>query len=215
MRQGHQGKLKAAIFDLDGTLTDTPSIWKHLHEKFGTWDIGKKTERLYYDGVISYEEWANIDASCWKGTPVAELLRALGEIKYTIGARELIAQLKTQGIRTGIVSAGLSLLVDKAKQDLGTDLAISNELEVREGILTGKVAIKVGPSNKPQIIEEAAWLLGADMIDTVAIGDNASDMPEDAGLRIAYKPSTIQARAVADVIIEDDDIRAVADQILN
>ncbi len=214
MQSTHHTKLRAVIFDLDGTLTDTPSIWQHLHEKFGTLEVGKKTARMYHNGFISYEEWASMDASCWKGVPIAQVLRALGEIRYTTGARELIEQLKVHGMRTGIVSAGLSVLVDKAKLDLGADLAISNELEVKQGILTGRVAVKVGTSNKPKIIEEAAWLLGAEMIETVVVGDNASDIPESAGLRIAYKPSTLHAREIADVVIEDDDIRTVADHIL-
>lgn len=214
MQSRHHSKIKAAVFDLDGTLTDTPSIWRHLHEKFGTWDVGKRTASMYNDGLISYEEWARIDVSRWKGVPVARLLAALGEIRYTIGARELMEQLRFHRIRTAIVSAGLSVLADKAKLDLDADLAISNELEVKEGVLTGQVAVRVGTSNKPEIIEEAAWLLGAEMIETVVVGDNASDIPEHAGLRIAYKPSTSHARAIADVVIEDDDIRGLVDYIL-
>jgi phosphoserine phosphatase len=214
MQSTHHPRFKAAIFDLDGTLTDTRSVWQHLHEKFGTWDAGKKTADMYYDGRITYEEWARLDASCWKNIPLAQVLSALGEIRYTAGARELMEQLRTHGIRTGIVSAGLSVLVDKAKIDLGVDLAISNELKVNEGILTGEVAVRVGTSNKPKVIEEAAWLLGAEMDETVVVGDNAYDIPETAGLRIAFRPLTLHARTIADIVVDDDDIRAIGDHVL-
>ena len=212
-RQGHH-EFKAAIFDLDGTLTDTRSVWQHLHEKFGTWDVGRRTADMYHDGKIGYEEWARLDASCWKSIPLAEVLSALGEIRYTTGASQLVEQLRVHGLRTGIVSAGLSVLVDKAKIDLGVDLAMSNELKVNEGILTGEVVVRVGTSNKPEVIEEAAWLLGAEMGETVVVGDNASDIPGSAGLRIAFRPLTLHAGSIADVVIDDDDVRAVADHIL-
>lgn len=204
---------RAAIFDLDGTLTDTRSIWQHLHERFGTLAVGRRTAEMYHDGRIDYLEWARLDAACWKGISLADLLPALREIRYTLGAPEVIEQLRNHEIRTGIVSAGLSVLADKAKVDLNADLAISNELKVSNGVLTGEVVVRVGPGNKADVIEEAAWLLGADMQETIVVGDNLFDLPGSAGLRIAFKPVTLQARTAADVVVEDDDIRAIADVI--
>jgi len=214
VRVGRDREFRAAVFDLDGTLTDTRSIWQHLHEKFGTMDVGRRTAEMYHNGYIDYVEWASLDAACWKGISLAGLLPALSEISYTLGAPELMEQLRNHGIRTGIVSAGLSILADKAKVDLNVDLAISNELKTRNGVLTGEVVVRVGPGNKEDVIEEAAWLLGADMQETIVVGDNLFDLPESAGLKIAFKPVTMQARAAADVIVEDDDIRAIADHIL-
>jgi phosphoserine phosphatase len=103
--------------------------------------------------------------------------------------------------------------VDKAKVDLNVDLTISNELKAENGVLTGEVIVRVGPGNKASIIEEAAWLLGAEMQEIIVVGDNLSDLPRSAGLKIAFKPVTIQARAAADIVVEDDDIRAIADHI--
>jgi len=214
MQLRHRRELRAAIFDLDGTLTDTRSIWQHLHEKFGTWDVGRRTSQMYENGLIDYAEWAKLDAACWKNVPLSSLLSALTEIQYTPGARQTMDQLRNHGIRTGIVSAGLSVLADKAKIDLDADLAISNELKVQSGVLTGDVSVRVGPGNKSGVIEEAAWLLGAEMKETVVIGDNIFDIPGAAGLRIAFKPVTFQTRSAADIVIDENDIRAVVDHIL-
>jgi len=214
VRAGRHRELRAAIFDLDGTLTDTRSIWRHLHEKFGTLAVGRRTAEMYRNGLIDYVEWARLDAACWRNVRLSSLLSALDEIHYTTGARETIEQLKGHGIRTGIVSAGLSVLADKAKIDLNADLAISNELKANDGILTGEVIVRVGPGNKASVIEEAAWLLGAEMQETVVVGDNIFDIPESAGLKIAFKPVTQQTRTAADIVIEGDDIRTIADHVL-
>ena len=206
-------QFRAAIFDLDGTLTDIRSSWQYLHQRFGTLDLGRRTAEMYHDGRIDYVEWARLDAACWKGVSLADLLPALNEIRYTPGAPELMEQLRNHGIRTGIVSAGLSILADRAKVDLNVDLVISNELKVSNGVLTGEVFVRVGPDNKEAVIEEAAWLLGADMQEIIVVGDNLFDLPRSAGLKIAFKPVTIQARAVADIVVEEEDIRAIADHI--
>jgi phosphoserine phosphatase len=206
-------QFRAAIFDLDGTLTDIRSSWQYLHQRFGTLDLGRRTAEMYHDGRIDYVEWARLDAACWKGVSLADLLPALNEIRYTPGAPELMEQLRNHGIRTGIVSAGLSILADRAKVDLNADLVISNELKVSNGVLTGEVFVRVGPDNKEAVIEEAAWLLGADMQETIVVGDNLFDLPRSAGLKIAFKPVTVQARAAADIVVEDDDIRAIVDHI--
>jgi HAD superfamily phosphoserine phosphatase-like hydrolase len=169
---------------------------------------------MYHNGVIDYMQWARLDVECWRNVSISLLLSALEDIRYTLGARETMDQLRSHRIRTGIVSAGLSVLADKAKIDLNADLAISNELKVNEGVLTGEIFVRVGPTNKASVIEEAAWLLGAEMQETAVIGDNTFDIPTAAGLRIAFKPDTQQARSVADLVIEDDDIRAVVDPIL-
>ena len=35
--------ISAVIFDLDGTLTMTPSPWRHVHERLGVWESASTT----------------------------------------------------------------------------------------------------------------------------------------------------------------------------
>jgi phosphoserine phosphatase len=70
----HQ-RIRLVIFDLDGTITRSPNVWRHLHEELGTWNSGRIFAQQYLNGEISYREWAQLDCSLWKGTRLEELLR--------------------------------------------------------------------------------------------------------------------------------------------
>ena len=71
------------------------------------------------------------------------LLKVLNQIPYSNGAKEVFQTLRSKHVKTAIVSAGLSILADKAARELGADLAVSNELEIQEGVFTGGIEVKV------------------------------------------------------------------------
>ena len=54
-------KLRLIVFDVDGTLLKVTSSWQFLHEKLGTWNKGKQHAEEFYQGIITYEEWARLD----------------------------------------------------------------------------------------------------------------------------------------------------------
>jgi phosphoserine phosphatase len=195
-------------------LTRIESIWKHLHEQLGTWDRGRISAKRFRDGEITYEEWAKMDALCWKGLEVSSIIKILDGIEYTQGAKEALETLRTYGIRTAIVSAGLSILAEKARRDLNADLAIANELEVRDGKLTGNITVRVDPRNKREVIEEIALLVGVEMSRTAVIGDNPFDLHEEARLNIAFNPREKWACEIADIVIESKDLRDIIGYIL-
>ena len=196
--------IRLAVFDLDGTLTTVDSLWKYLHDRFGTWDDGRVAEQRYRRGEISYKEWAETDARCWSGILLETLSRALGQIPYSKGAEEVFNHLRSKNVKTAIVSAGLSLLADKAARELGADLAISNELEILDGVLTGGINVKVAVAEKARIVKDIAEQFDIPIRETALIGDRANDLPLDDCLKIAYKPKDVATRLRADVIVDDD-----------
>ncbi len=59
---------RAVLFDLDGTLTETRSVWQYIHERVGTWEKGAdRNFREYRRGRIGYEEFCERDAGSWGG----------------------------------------------------------------------------------------------------------------------------------------------------
>ena len=99
------------VFDMEGTLTASPTVWELMHGKVGTWTShGLPYWEQYKAGALGYDEFARLDTATWKGAPVEWLDRAVEEVPLMEGCRELLAHLAARGIRTAIVSNGLERL---------------------------------------------------------------------------------------------------------
>lgn len=206
-------RIRLVVFDLDGTLTPVVSLWRYLHEAFGTWNQGAQAAQRYVRGEISYTEWAETDAKNWAGASLAQLQQALDQIPYHAGVKAVFAALKERGVKTAIVSAGLSILADKIAKEVGADVAVSNELGMNDGTLTGEIKVKVAFDEKGKIIEEIANEFSIPISEVALIGDRANDLCIPQCLRIAFKPKDELARK-ADFVVEDDDLSRVLQYLL-
>jgi phosphoserine phosphatase len=207
-------KIRLVIFDLDGTLTTVDSLWRYLHEEFGTWDQGKIAAQKYKRGEISYTEWAETDAKYWAGLPLSRLNDAVNRIPYRDGAKEVFQALQIRNIKTAIISAGLSLLADKAATELGADLVLSNELVTNAGRLTGEIRVKVAVNDKQRIVEEMAAELRIPLGEVALVGDRAFDLSQPQCLRIAFEPKDSLAKANADIVLEDRDLSRILQYLI-
>lgn len=201
--------IQLVIFDLDGTLTPIDSLWRYMHDAFGTWEQGKAAAIKYRRGEISYDEWAKSDAGCWAGEPLSQVQTILEMIPYREGARELFQELKRRQVKTAILSAGLSILADKAAAELGADLAVANELETNLGHLTGGIRVRVSVENKKEMIEQIANHLKVPLGSVALVGDQAFDLSHDECLKVAFRPKNEIAKHEADFVVEDDDLTKV------
>jgi phosphoserine phosphatase len=201
--------VKLVIFDLDGTITRSPNIWKHLHSRLGTWKWAENYAQKYRNGEISYEEWAKLDCSLWKGTRIERILQITSEIKYFDSAKEIIDQLKRAGIKVGIVSAGLSFLAEKVGKDLNVDVVMSNDLKISNNVITGEIETNVSINNKKTIIQDIAQSMSLTMSEVVVVGDHVFDLPQEAGLKIAFNPRHIEAEKAADFIVKGENLMEI------
>jgi phosphoserine phosphatase len=132
-----------------------------------------------------------------------ERARALAQnFELTPGAERFARTLKNLGFRVGLVSGGFDFFVDELKQRFALDFAFSNELEVKDGVLTGRVAgAIVDGERKAQVLKDMAKVYHVRLEQTVAIGDGANDMLmlKAAGLGIAFraKPALQQVAAMS------------------
>jgi phosphoserine phosphatase len=118
------------------------------------------------------------------------------------GARTLVRTLKRLGYETAVVSGGFVQVIDALVADLGIDHLAANELEMKDGVLTGGL---VGPIvdrvGKAEALIRFAAAAGVPQSRTIAVGDGANDldMLAAAGLGIAFnaKPMVREAADTA------------------
>ncbi len=198
--------IRLVILDLDGTLVEANS-WQYLHERLGTWDLGRRHLERYRAGEISYEEWAQLDASLWRGIRVEEVEGILGEIPLRRGADRLIEALKANGIKVGIISAGLLPLAKRLADGLGMDFCLANDLEARDGRLTGGALVSVPLESKGEVMRSVCDSFGIAGRECCSIGDSIHDFPPWIGLGIAICPK--EPIGSADLAIGEDLSEAV------
>jgi phosphoserine phosphatase len=110
--------------------------------------------------------------------------------ELTPGAERFVRILKSLGFRVGLVSGGFDFFVEPLKERFGLDFSFSNEMEVKNGVLTGRVqGTIVDGERKAQVLRDMAKIYNCRLEQTVAIGDGANDMLmlKAAGLGIAFR----------------------------
>ena len=106
------------------------------------------------------------------------------------GAEILTANLSGAGVRLGIVSGGFSYFADQIGDRLGMDFVLSNTLECRDNQVTGRVIQPIiDGSMKLQTLHTEARALGIDLVETLAVGDGANDIPmlTASGIGVAHR----------------------------
>ena len=152
---------------------------------------------------MTYTEWAEADAKCWSGISLAQLEDALDKIPLRRGAKKLFQTLKNRGVNTVILSAGLSILANKAREELDADLAIANDLISRDGQLTGEIKVNVSISEKMNLVKQMAALFDIQCNQIALVGDRSNDLTIPECLRIAINPKDINTIRNADFVIDN------------
>ncbi|MGH3358333.1 MAG: HAD family hydrolase, partial [Nocardioidaceae bacterium] len=113
-------------------------------------------------------------------------------------ARTMVRTLKRLGYRFAVVSGGFTHIIEQIAADLGIHYHAANQLEVVDGLLTGRL---VGPvvdrAGKAIALQRFADDAGIALTNTVAIGDGANDldMLAAAGLGIAFNAKPLVREA--------------------
>ena len=143
--------IKLVVFDVDGTLFQTCS-WQYIHENLGTWSQAQENKMQFFAGRITYEDWAQLDASLWRNQPVSRISQIVSQMRYMRGAEETLATLNRRGLLVYLLSAGLSLVGERVQRETHVDGYLANSLGVRDGFLTGDVQVNVSFYQKGKIL---------------------------------------------------------------
>ena len=132
-------------------------------------------------------------------------------VKLTRGARTLVQTMKAHGAHSVLVTGGFTAFAGPVGEAIGFDKVVANELVIKDGMLTGKVAEPIVDKDaKLATLTAEAAKLGLPLAATLAVGDGANDIPmiTSAGLGIGYRPHPA-AEEAADAAIRHHDLTAL------
>jgi phosphoserine phosphatase len=179
---------RLVCFDMDSTLIQAEVIDK-LAELAGVGDEVKAITESAMQGEIDFNESFKRRMSLLKGLSEEVLQEVAENLPITKGAHRLISTLKSYGFKTAILSGGFTYFGKYLQKELGIDYVHANQLEIKDGILTGGYLGDIVDGNKKaEYLKEIAEKEGIDINQTIAVGDGANDLPmiDLAGLGIAF-----------------------------
>ena len=155
-------------------------------------------------GEIEFRESLTRRVALLKGLDASALQRVYDErLRLSPGAENMLATVKAAGLKTLLVSGGFTFFTDRMKTALGLDYTHSNQLEIIDGKLTGRVVGGiVDAEEKRNTVERVCAELGISTKKAIVMGDGANDlrMMGISGMSVAFRAKPI-VREQADVAL--------------
>ncbi|MBW2730753.1 MAG: phosphoserine phosphatase SerB [Deltaproteobacteria bacterium] len=184
----HRRNRRLVCFDMDSTLIQAEVI-DILADAAGAGEEVRKITEAAMAGELDFSESFRRRVALLEGLEESRLQQIAESLPLTDGAERLVTMLKQLGYKTAILSGGFTFFGRYLQRKLGIDFVHANQLEIREGRLTGKhVGAIVDGQKKAELLQFIAQQEGIELEQTIAIGDGANDLPmlKLAGLGIAF-----------------------------
>ena len=186
--EAYRKNKRLIVFDMDSTLVDMEIIDEIALQAGVKREVSRVTEKAMR-GDLDFEESLRQRAAFLRGISIGDLEEIRQKMVLSKGVKELVSTLKFLGYKIGVVTGGFDFFSNHLKDKFGFDYAFANRLELKNGILTGRVIEDVIDSTgKARIINHIAREEKILLDQVVAVGDGANDalMLGQAGLGIAY-----------------------------
>lgn len=180
-------------FDMDSTLIQGEVI-DELARLAGVSEQVIAITAAAMRGEIDFKESFKKRVALLRGLPEQRVLQVLDTIPLAEGAERLISTLKLLGYKTAILSGGFNFFGAHLKARLGIDYVYANDLEIADGLVTGRVVTEIVDARlKADLLREIAQREGISVDQAVAVGDGANDIPmlNVAGMGIAFHAKPI------------------------
>ena len=179
---------KMLVCDMDSTLIQNEYIDEIADLINLKKEIAEITEQTMM-GHLSFDESIKKRVSLLKGINVGAFEKIINEkIKLQPYVVEWIDYVKKFNLKTIIVSGGFTYFVDFVRNTLQMDHAYANELQMIDGVLTGKLyGDIINAEKKANIIKTLTDQYGFKSDEVISIGDGANDllMFKESGLSIS------------------------------
>lgn len=194
------------VLDVDGTLIEEEVIDLLGKEAECENEVALLTAQAMR-GELDFEESLRKRVSLLQGLSVDKFEHLYTQVHFSKNAQEFVKILQKHDIEVGLVSGGFIPIVERLAKDLGISLFAANQLEIRDGHLTGNL---VGPIIRREVKKETLvrWAdeLEVPIERTIAIGDGANDlaMLKRAGIGIGFCAKAIVKEEIPLQIEERD-----------
>ena len=198
---------KLIAFDMDSTLINIECVDEIADAAGRKAEVAAITEAAMRGEITDYKESLRQRVALLKGVKIAHMHEVLSErLRLNPGAAELVGVCKAAGMKVLLVSGGFTYFTDHVRDVLGIDWTRSNELELEEGVLTGRMVDQdwgdiCDGEEKRKTLLDTCQMMGITPDQAIAMGDGANDLPMMgvAGLSVAYhaKPKVREQAMVA------------------
>ncbi len=184
---------RVVAFDMDSTLIQVEVI-DELAKVAGVGEQVAKITEAAMRGELDFPSAFRKRVALLKGLPESALAQVAERIPLTDGAERLMSTLKKLGYKTAILSGGFTYFGRKLQEKLGFDYLHANELDIRDGVVTGEITSEIVDGQvKARRLREIAEKENISLEQCIAVGDGANDLPMIglAGLGIAFRAKPV------------------------
>jgi phosphoserine phosphatase len=196
---------KLIAFDMDSTLINIECVDEIADAVGRKAEVAAITEAAMRGEITDYKESLRRRVALLEGVSVDSMEDVYHErLRLNPGAARLVQACKAAGLKVLLVSGGFTFFTDRVRDELGIDYTRSNVLEVKNGLLTGRMLDQpwgdiCDGAEKCKMLLQTCEMLDIEPRQAIAMGDGANDLPMMgvAGLSVAYhaKP-TVRDRAM-------------------
>lgn len=186
---------KLIAFDMDSTLINIECVDEIADAAGRKAEVAAITEAAMRGEITDFKESLRRRVALLAGVSVEHLEHVYRQrLQLHPGAAELVLACKAAGLKVLLVSGGFTFFAERLRKRLALDFARSNELEIIDGRLTGRLLNQhwgdiCDGAEKRRTLLEVCSLIGCPPHQAIAMGDGANDLPmmAVAGLSVAYR----------------------------
>jgi phosphoserine phosphatase len=198
---------RLAAFDMDSTLINIECIDEIAAAVGLKAEVAAITEATMRGEIADFKESLRRRLALLRGVHEKWLLQVWEHrLQLNPGVETFLAALRQAGLKTLLVSGGFTFFSDRVAQRLSIDYTRANQLEIVDGMLTGRLVMQdwgdiCDGAEKQRMLLQTCARLGIPPEQAIAVGDGANDLPmmKTAGLSIAYhaKPAVREQAMLA------------------